>query len=153
MKVIIKMRSVGNKSIEYQWRKLGFFYDVDEEQKQWIFVGSKSGLLKLHAILNEYSRSKQYRKISSHEHYGPYLYLKIMTWESPGVDRDSIHGSQADIGRLADIVLNRLNGSAPGDIFVVKDEYAQESDYCIAFAVKGGGFDPATVDMKSFMNK
>lgn len=141
------MSWTGKKSSEDQWRTLGFFYDVNEEQKQWIFIGSKNGLMNFHAILNEYSKSKQYREISTHEHYGPYLYLKIMTWDTPGVDGDSIHGSQEDIGRLANIVLSRLEGATAGDNFVVGEEYAKESEYCIVLAVKDDGFDPALVDM------
>ena len=69
-----------NRMTREGWRELGFYYDFDEARFCWRLIGSRSGLLKLRDILNGYADDPRNEQISEHEHYGPYSYLKLMTW-------------------------------------------------------------------------
>ena len=67
-------------------RELGFVYDKDDDRKESRLVGSRSGLLRFRDLLLEYSADPRNAKKSEHEHYGPYMYLEIMTWPEAGFD-------------------------------------------------------------------
>jgi len=82
---------------------------------------------------------------SEHEHYGPY-YLEIMTWPEPGFDDHAIHGSLADLKRLAAIVENRLALAQAGDSVRIQDEFAANSPYELILEVRTDDFDPAEAD-------
>jgi len=133
-------------AIREQWRELGFFYDSKDEDRLWYLAGSRQGLLKFHAILIEYASSAGYTELSEHEHYGPYLYLEIMTSQQPGIDAHSIRGRKEDIKRLADIFMSRLQATSVGDHFVIGKDYAEDSDYSILVEIKEADFDPAVLD-------
>ncbi len=135
-----------NQTVCEQWRKLGFFYESRAEDRLWFLAGSKEGLLKLHDILTGYVRDPQYNEISAHEHYGPYMYLEIMTWTKPGINDHSIHGSIEDLQRLAEIFISKLRNTAVGNHFVIGSDYAADSEYSILVEVKEEGFDPAFLD-------
>ncbi len=62
-----------------EWRELGFFYDYDEKQACWRLVGAQAGLLKFCELLRQYADNPKNDKLSEHDHYGPYSYLKVMT--------------------------------------------------------------------------
>ena len=105
-----------------QWRKLGFFYTKDEHPRPaWRLVGSLAGLAAFHAILTTYVAHPSNAPLSEHEHYGPYTYLKVMTWSEAGIDADSIHGTLADLTRLADRVRARAD-SQSDTVFIPYDE-------------------------------
>lgn len=135
-----------NKTIIEKWRELGFYYKTDDKLRQWILTGSRDGLLNFHAILTDYVSDPQNEKISSHEHYGPHMYLKIMTWESPGINKHSIHGSIHDINRLAATFILKLKDTPVGSHFVIGRDYASGCDYSIQVNVREDGFDPCSLD-------
>jgi hypothetical protein len=85
------------------WRELGFHYDRNDEKKEWVLSGSKTGLMKFSQNLKLYSQNEKNNQISEHDHLGPYWYLKIMTSDEPGIDKDSIHGFLVDIARLSEL--------------------------------------------------
>lgn len=49
--------------------------------------------------LRTYCDGPRNAKLSEHDHYGPYVYLKVMTWSVAGIDGNSIHGAHQWLGR------------------------------------------------------
>jgi hypothetical protein len=135
-----------NRSMREGWRELGFYYDFDEDSSRWRLVGSRSGLLKFRDILNGYAEDPRNVQISEHEHYGPYSYLKLMTWAEAEITGDAICGTLPDFRRLAAMVGDKLNASSAGSTFTIGDEYAGGSKAALEFEVREEGFDPASAD-------
>jgi hypothetical protein len=129
-----------------EWRELGFFYDRDESSKEWLLVGSRAGLLRFAALLHAYVADSRNEMKSEHEHYGPYMYLEVMTWPDAGIDGHSIHGSLKDLGRLAALVEERLSGLTPGRSVRIREEFASTAEYTLVMELRDDGFDPASVD-------
>lgn len=129
-----------------EWRELGFFYEYDENNSRWRLVGSQQGLLKFCDILDEYVVDEKKASISEHEHYGPYWYLKLVTWTEAVITRDDIRGTLEDFIRLADLTKRKLKKAAVGDKFVIDVEYSPKNEAKILFEIKAEGFDAATED-------
>ncbi len=128
------------------WRELGFYYESDDEAKHWRFVGSRKGLAKFQKALLAYAADPRNDGDSEHEHYGPYMYLEVMTWREAGVDGHSIHGTTKDLKRLAGLIGDRLVSARPGDHFVIGPEYSPAPEYSMNFDVMEDDFDPASAD-------
>jgi hypothetical protein len=135
-----------NDATRADWRELGFFYDVDHECRQWRLVGSRRGLLGFAQLLDRYVADPANRLESEHEHYGPYMYLEVMTAKTPGIDGHSIHGTLADLTRLASITRTRISDTQPGQSVVIKDDYAVEAQYSLVLQLRPGDFDPSSAD-------
>jgi hypothetical protein len=84
---------------------------------------------------------------SEHEHYGPYMYLKVMTWPEAGFDHNAIRGSLTDIARLAELVESKLASAQPGSAVRIHHEFAPDSPNALVLDVREDGFDPATADL------
>src|SRR5215216_6481053 len=135
-----------NRLMREGWRELGFYYDFDEAKSRWRLVGSRSGLLKFRDILSGYADDPRNEQISEHEHYGPYSYLKLMTWAEAEITDNAICGTLPDFRRLAAMVGDKLNASSAGGTFTIGDEYAGGSKAVLEFEVREEGFDPASAD-------
>lgn len=135
-----------NETTRDEWRELGFFYDKNEAEQVWRFVGSKEGLWQFVKLLRQYVADPRRAALYEHDHYGPYMYLKVMTWHDAAMDKNSIHGTIADLTRLAQIVEEKLTAASQGDVVTIRDEYSQECTYSLRLDVKGDGFDPASED-------
>jgi len=135
-----------NKKTREEWRALGFFYDVDDEAKVWTLVGSRAGLLCFSDALRAYVVDPRNALESEHEHYGPYMYLKVMTWPECGIDNNAIRGPVADLARLATLVEAKLATAQPGSAIRIRDEFAADSPYALFLKVREDGFDPASAD-------
>jgi hypothetical protein len=135
-----------NKKTREEWRDLGFFYDGDDDAKVWKFIGSRKGLLTFPDTLRAYVADPRNALESEHEHYGPYMYLKVMTWPEAAFANDAIRGSLTDLARLAALVEAKLAGSQPGSAVRIHDEFAADSPYALVLEVREDGFDPATAD-------
>lgn len=85
-------------------------------------------------------------QVFEHQHYGPYWYLKVMTWTEPKLDDHAISGRLADLSRLASILAARVAAASPGQSFRIGSEYAPNSDYDLEVEVAPDGFDPASAD-------
>jgi hypothetical protein len=129
-----------------EWRELGFYYDRYDEKKQWILTGSKSGLLQFSELLKTYAGNPHNERLSEHDHYGPYSYLKISTWTEADIGENSIRGSLADFLHLSRLVETHLASAKEGDSVVISNEYAEKCDYQIIMNVKGCDFDPTSPD-------
>src|SRR3984893_15609512 len=136
----------GDQWVRREWRKLAFLYDRNDEEKVWRLIGSRSGLLRFRDALLEYADDPSNDYESEHAHYGPYSYLEIMTCPEPGFDDHAIHGSLADLKRLAAIVGNRLAVVHAGDSVRIQDEFAANNPYALILEVREDGFDPAQAD-------
>ena len=97
-----------------EWRELGFYYDRSDEQKEWVLAGSKGGLFGFCDCLRSYCNNEKNNLVSEHDHYGPYMYLKIMTWSEAGISKSSIHGSLEELLRLSDLIETRLEPAKAG---------------------------------------
>jgi hypothetical protein len=101
---------------------------------------------KLCALVRNYAADPRHAQVSEHNHYGPYMYLKIMTWTEPMIAENAIAGRPADLARLADLTESRLAASAPGDSFTIGREYAPDDEYVLDVRVEQDDFDPALAD-------
>ena len=135
-----------NEATRREWRELGFFYDHDTTSKVWRLIGSQSGLSQFVTLLREYISDPRRASLSEHDHYGPYMYLKVMTWNEAGIDEKSIHGSIADLTRLAHLVDARVTAAREGDVVLIKEEFSPECDWSLRLEFRGQGFDPASED-------
>jgi hypothetical protein len=135
-----------NRITRKEWRELGFFYDFDEKRSRWVLVGSRSGLLKFRDLLIDYANNPGNEGLSEHEHYGPYMYLELMTWNEADITEHAICGTLSDFKRLAEVVEKKLSSCIAGDKFIIGSEYADGGEAVIEFDVKDDGFDPASAD-------
>lgn len=135
-----------NEATRADWRELGFFYDVDDETRQWRLVGSRTGLLRFAELLDRYVADPANGLEGEHEHYGPYMYLEVMTSKNPSIDDHSIHGTLTDLARLASITRTRVSNALPGQTVVIKDDYAGEAQYSLVLQLRPDDFDPSSVD-------
>ena len=136
-----------------EWRELGFYYVCDDDAKEWILTGSKSGLMRFYDCLNVYGENEKNAGVSEHDHFGPYMYLKIMTWAEAGINDKSINGSLADLLRLSELIKNKLETSDAGDSVIISSEYAETCDYKIRLNIMPHDFDPASPDPMEWADK
>lgn len=132
--------------IKQQWRKLGFFCELDDRDRAWTLTGSRDGLLRFRDLLVAYADDPKHALQSEHEHYGPYGSLEVMTWPAAGFDGQSIRGSLADLARLAGLVETKLALAEPDSMVLIREEFAPDSAYTLRLDVRDDWFDPASAD-------
>jgi len=132
--------------IKQQWRKLGFYCELDDQQKLWTLTGSRAGLLYFPDLLLGYVADPQHASDKAHQHYGPYGNLQVMTWPDAGFDSHAIRGSLTTLGHLAELVEVKLATAEPGTPILIREEFAANSPYSLVLDVRADGFDPATAD-------
>ena len=137
---------VTNQATREEWRDLGFFYERTDEPPCWRFIGSASGLANLAKLLDLYIRDPRNEAISEHAHYGPYMYLKVQTAESPEIDSQSIRGTLADLSRLRDLIANGLRNLRPGESLTIGSEYSSAVSVPLRLELREAEFDPASAD-------
>ena len=135
-----------NEVTRQEWRDLGFFYDYDKAGSRWQLIGSQLGLLRFVEILDSYVADPKNERLSEHEHYGPYWFLKLLTWREAAISESAICGTLSDFRRLAAMVRSKLDSAPVGSTFNIGHEYALGSKSLIAFEVREEGFDPASAD-------
>jgi hypothetical protein len=135
-----------NEQTREDWRELGFFYDYDESNSCWRLVGSRQGLLKFCDILNDYAANERNVPLSEHEHYGPYWYLKLVTWDEAVITPHDIRGTFDDFRRLSKLTKQKLKNASVGGKFVIDTEYSQQNEAKILFEIKADDFDAAKAD-------
>jgi hypothetical protein len=133
-------------TIKREWRKLGFFCELDEQKKVWTLTGSRAGLLYFPDLLLGYVIDPTKAENGEHAHYGPYGSLQVMTWTDPGFSAHAIRGSLTDLARLADIIGAKLASAQPGEPIRIREEYAPDSPFSLLLDVRVDGFDPASAD-------
>ena len=135
-----------NQVIRQGWRELGFFYDRNDVTKEWIIVGSVSGLLKFAWLIREYASDKTNDFLSEHSHYGPYSYLELGTWDKAEITDHWIAAPLPDLLRLSSLVQAKVSTATVGDIFKFREEFAPSSAFELVVRVREDRFDPALAD-------
>jgi hypothetical protein len=130
-----------------EWRELGFYYDFDERPfaRQWRFFGSRAGLLNWALLLEKYAQHSAHAGLSEHKHYGPYWYLKVMTWNQAQITEQFWAGTLGDIARLATQLRIAFQSHQPGQTFLLTG-YGESNTVGVRFFVMADDFDPATLD-------
>ena len=129
-----------------EWNQLGFYYEYDNELKQWRFIGSKIGLSQLINIIVDYTDNKSNNGLSEHIHLGPYSYLKIMTWNEPIIADTYIGGSLKDLKRLSSLIDSKLELTEVGSVFKISDDYAAKNTATLIFFVMNTQFKPSSIE-------
>ena len=131
-----------------EWRQLGFYYDRDDrlDVNQWRFFGSKKGLHNFVSLLDKYTSNPSNDTLSEHDHFGPYSYLKIMTWDKPTITADCIAGTIQDLKILRNIISEKLDKTETGQTFNVDKDYGQDNTITVKFFVMADNFDPVSMD-------
>ena len=131
-----------------EWRELGFYYDLNEDNdiKEWRFFGSREGILSFTSFLNEYANRVDKETISEHDHLGPYNYLKIMTWDKAIITDQYFAGTIRDIKTLGNLIGEKLNNTKAGGAFSIDHDYGTGNTATAKFFVMADTFDPASMD-------
>ena len=132
-----------------EWRELKFYYDFDERPSvnQWRFYGSKQGLLNFVKLMDTYVNNHNNDKLFEHEHYGPYMYLKIITLEDESVINDNaIGGTINDLKNLKDLIAFKIGTSFPGQTFTIDKEFGINNTATAKFFVMADNFDSISMD-------
>ena len=135
-----------NEEIGKQWRELGFYCELDDQNKVWTLTASRAGLLHFSDLLRGYINDPENASDGARKHYGPYGSLEVMTWPDAGFNGTSIHGTFTDLDRLASLVETKLVVAEPGSKVRVRAEFAPDSPYALLLDVRVDGFDPASAD-------
>jgi hypothetical protein len=132
--------------IKQEWRKLGFYCEMDREKKLWTLTGSRAGLLYFPDLLLGYIADPTNGSDSAHQHYGPYGTLEVMTYPDAGFDSHSIRGSLVALTHLAELIEVKLATAEPGSPIRIREEFAADSPYTLVLDVRADGFDPSSAD-------
>lgn len=130
-----------------EWRDLGFHYDRDDDRQVWTIRGSIAGIKRLSDLVRQFSRDARKDVPFEHDHYGPYMYLKIMNVPNErGFSGNAIFAPRRDFSLLADLIETRLRVASPGDIFNLRDDFAPNSKCELRIVIADDDFDPALYD-------
>jgi hypothetical protein len=132
--------------IKREWRKLGFFCELDDQTRTWTLTGSRAGLLFFPDLLFGYVADPENARDGDEKHYGPYGSLDIMTLPHAGFGGNAIRGSLIDLARLATLVETKLATAQPGEQIKIREEFAGDSPYSLVLDIRADGFDPASAD-------
>lgn len=128
-----------------EWRRLGFYHELDLEQRVWRLVGSRAGLIGLARLVARYADTAAPRPDAPPLPLGPYDDLRVRIWERPGIDDESVYGSPGDLRRLARLIEGRVSEAEPGAKVAIGPEYAGDVECPLVLEIMGADFDPARV--------
>ena len=130
-----------------EWRELGFYYERDDSAKKWIFTADRKGLGMWTRLLREWAQEPLNAEPSeNHDHYGPYMYLELLTCAEPSINDHFIGGPIEDLMKFANMIDQKLASSKPSDVFEIGQDFAPTSEFVIEFRVREDGFDPSEPD-------
>ncbi len=138
-----------DKKLLDEWRELGFYYDFDERLSvnQWRFYGSKSGVQNFVKLLDDYISRASNDKVFEHDHYGPYMNLKIITLDDQAIiTENAIGGSITDLKSLRNIIADKLSKIEPGQTFSIDKDYGEDNTVTAKFFIMADNFDPVSMD-------
>ena len=135
-----------DKQTAREWDALGFYYEYDDNFKQWRFFGSRLGLQKYSSLIRSYATDLTNKEISEHIHIGPYNYLKIMTWDVPIISRDAIAGPLNNLLNLGKHIHNAIESTAVGSVVKISDEYSGGNKAMLLFIILADDFIPSSIE-------
>lgn len=127
-----------------EWRALGFYHELDVAHREWLLVGSPSGLRTLARMLKSQADKTGQDGKPAALAIGPYEDFHIRVWERPGIDDESIHGPAEALRHVSGLIEERLATAKPNDEFRIRDEFARQAEYGLHFVVRSEDFDPAS---------
>lgn len=136
-----------NELTRSEWESLGFFYDYDDTSGTWLVRAPRRGMDRLCEELRRYASDPRNAKISEHEHYGPYSYLKFVTWTEPKVVADGIYGRVQDFDRLAGIVATAIMSAKPGDRVRIDETYGTANEARLELLLEPDNFEVSSADL------
>lgn len=129
-----------------EWRELGFYYDNGDDNKKWKFFGSKKGLQNFITLLDEYLINPDFAGLSEEYAFGPYTYLKIMTWDKPTITGNYFAGTLEDLENMKNIIADKLSKSEVGQSFSIEQDYGVDNTATATFFIMPDSFDPVSMD-------
>ena len=135
-----------NEATRREWRELGFYYHCNDDDREWLLLGSKEGLLGFARAVRRYSENPANAGLSEHEHFGPYSYLELGTWSEPTITDHWIAGPLPSLAWLAQELERQLSGAEVGDRLSFREAFAPESPYEFTLVLQPAGHDPARND-------
>ena len=138
-----------------QWRDLGCYcyFASGTDQCEWRFYGSRDGYSRFLSHIDSYITNPGNDVISEHEHFGPYMDLKIMTADKPCISEDYIAGTIENLTAFRNLIEERLTSVNTGGSFCINSEYGIDNTAGALFFVMDDGFDPASMDNFLFPGK
>jgi hypothetical protein len=130
-----------NAMTQREWLELGFFYERDDDLKEWRLRGHKAGLRQFAEAIRAYAANPR---------FGPYKYLEIGTWPTTEITDHWIAGPISEIHQLAQLMEARLDKALVGDCIFLRSEFAPSSPYEFILEIEGDNFDPSTADLDSW---
>jgi hypothetical protein len=127
-----------------EWCDLGFYYETDHEKNEWLFAGSKKGLLNFIKCIDEHLKFQ--KSLSDDSHFGPYSYLKLMTYDKPYIDLKLIAGRKEDFENLKKIYRTKVEVTGVGKEFIVNEDYSQDNSAILRVKIMKTDFDPVSID-------
>lgn len=131
--------------IRDEWNELGFYYQIDKHNKHWIFHLNKEGLRKFCELINEFTDNYSNDQIGEHDHYGPYMYFKLVVMDKLIINEDCIGGKNEDLKLLAEFISDGLKEKGSG-VYILNDGLLKDTEYKLKFVVKDENFKPGTMD-------
>lgn len=126
-----------------EWRDLGFHYVSNTEKQKWILHGSKSGLLNLCKLIEEFAA--RILQFGEHEHLMPHWYLTLTSSDSFSINSRGISGTPEQLNQFSKIFSQSVQASdleitscLPKEVF--------DSEYAIEYTVHGESYDPSSQD-------
>lgn len=144
--LLTEQADMTSEEIKQRWRELGFFCELDDQNRVWTLTGSRAGLLHFSDLLRGYVLDPGNAPTGARKHYGPYGSIEVMTWPEAGFDGHAIRGSLTDLDRLASLVETKLAFAEPASTVRLRNEFAPDSRYALLLDVRVDGFDPASAD-------
>lgn len=135
-----------NELTRLEWNSLGFFYDYDEASRTWLVRAARRGMDRLCEELRRYAADPRNAEISEHEHYGPYSYLKFVTWTEPKIVPDGIYGRVEDFDRLAGIIMTAMACAKTGERVRIDEAYAMANEARLELLLEPDNFEVASAD-------
>src|SRR5688572_28829973 len=129
-----------------EWEVLGFFYGYDDASRNCVIRANRRGMQTFCAGFRRYAADPTNAPLSEHEHYGPYAYLKFVTWTEPKVEPDGIYGKRADFERLADLVEKAIARARPGDRVRIDEAYSKAGEAKLELVLEPDDFEVASAD-------
>ena len=129
-----------------EWKELRYYYEYEEELKQWRLYGNKKGLQSFVDNIEHYINNPTNNSISEHMHLGPHNYLKILTWHKAEISEKYIGGTFSDLKLLKELVAEKLKKVQAGEIFRIGNDYSPATTISILFFIMADGFDPSSIE-------
>jgi hypothetical protein len=130
------------------WRKLGVWYDYTPSDG-WILRGSRSGIGRFVETLLAYAANPRNAEVGEHEHYGPFMYLKVVTHPSSEINSHGIYGRPEDVRTFAALLRERVAKAVAGESIEVSKTYSPASDTPFTVWLEHDFFDPAVYDREN----